>query len=203
MLLLAIFTALIGTTLLEVYVVVQIGHAIGLLPMLSLMVADAVIGSVLMRREGRATCRRLTATLGERRVPAREVLDGALILVGGAFLITPGFVTDLFGALLLLAPTRTVIRRRLEAHLRRRLLAGVTSAWLGGGRRRPAGGPTGGPFEARPGNSDSSRSGVRTPRSSPRTGGDGRSGARPRHGAARPYDIEGSAVEVDPDDHSR
>lgn len=203
MLLLAIFSALIGTTLLEVYVVVQIGHAIGLLPMLALMVADAVIGSVLMRREGRATWRRLTAALAERRLPAREVLDGALILVGGAFLITPGFVTDLFGALLLAPPTRSIVRRRLEAHLRRRLLTGVTAAWLGGGRRRPAAGPKGDPLEARPGDSDSTRWGTRTHRGPSRGGGNRQTGTRAGSDGARPYDIEGSAVEVDPDEHRR
>lgn len=203
MLLLAIFTALIGTTLLEVYVVVQIGHAIGLLPMLALMVADAVIGSVLMRREGRATWRQLTATLGERRLPTREVLDGALILVGGAFLITPGFVTDLLGALLLLPPTRSFIRRRLQAHLRRRLLTGVTTAWLGGGRRRAAADRASGPYGAQPGDPEPARPGARTHRSPPRAGSKRQTGARARDGATRPYDIEGSAVEVDPGEHGR
>lgn len=203
MVLLAIFTALIGTTLLEVYVVVQIGHAIGVLPMLGLMVVDAVIGSMLMRREGRATWRRLTGTLSERRLPAHEVLDGALILVGGAFLITPGFVTDLFGALLLAPPTRKVIRRGLEAHLRRRLLAGVASAWLGGARRRPAADPTRGPYEAQPEGPDPRHPGARAHRTPPRQGTDRQTSARARERGARPYDVDASAVEIDPGEHGR
>ncbi len=204
MLLLAIFTALIGTTLLEVYVVVQVGQAIGVLPMLGLMVVDAVVGSVLMRREGRASWRRLTATLGDRRLPAGEVLDGALILVGGAFLITPGFVTDLFGALLLAPPTRAIVRRRVAAHLRRRLIAGVTSAWLGDGGRAGSD-RSGDPYEGQRQNPDppGPRHRARARRTPPWQGEDRASGARTGDGGGRPYDIEGTAIEVDPGEPGR
>lgn len=139
--LLLIFAGLIGVTLLEFYVVIQVGHAIGVLPTLGLMVLDALIGSALMRSQGRAAWRRLRLALAERRPPAREVLDGALILAGGAFLITPGFVTDVFGALLLAPPTRALARRWIVRRFASRLVGGPGprrgwSAW------RPApGGP--------------------------------------------------------------
>ena len=64
---------------------------------IALLVADAVLGSVLARSQGRAAWRRLNEALQGGRVPAREVLDGALVLGGGALLLTPGFLTDILG----------------------------------------------------------------------------------------------------------
>jgi UPF0716 protein FxsA len=65
---------------------------------------------MLMRAQGRSAWRRLNAAVAEGRVPARETIDGALVIFGGALLLTPGFVTDIFGAAFLLPPTRAVIR---------------------------------------------------------------------------------------------
>jgi UPF0716 protein FxsA len=129
MILFLIFAALIGMTMLELYVVIQIGHAIGLLPTLALMVADAIVGSILMRSQGRAVWRRFNEALASRRLPAREVLDGALVIAGGAFLITPGFVTDIFGAFLLIPPTRAIARRGIVRHLSGRVLGGIAGPW--------------------------------------------------------------------------
>ena len=70
-------------------------------------------GSLLMRSQGRAAWRRFQTALAEARVPGREVLDGVLVIFGGAFLLTPGFVTDVLGAVLLVPPTRALVRRVL------------------------------------------------------------------------------------------
>ena len=86
--------------LVELYVIIQVGQAIG-------------AGSLLMRSQGRAAWRRFQAALAEARVPGREVLDGVLVIFGGAFLLTPGFVTDVLGAVLLVPPTRALVRRVL------------------------------------------------------------------------------------------
>jgi UPF0716 protein FxsA len=97
----------------EIYVIIQVGQAIGALWTIALLVADSILGSVLMRAQGRAAWRRFNEAIVAGRVPAREVLDGVLVIFGGALLLTPGFVTDIFGLTFLLPPTRAVIRRLL------------------------------------------------------------------------------------------
>src|ERR687890_2150361 len=97
----------------ELYVIIQVGEAIGVLPTIALLIADSVLGSLLMRAQGRAAWRRFNGALAQGRVPHREVLDGVLVIFGGALLLTPGFVTDILGVLLLLPPTRAVVRRLL------------------------------------------------------------------------------------------
>jgi UPF0716 protein FxsA len=106
-----LFVALIGVPLLEIYVVIEVSRAIGLAATLALLIGDAVIGTLLMRSQSRAVWRSACRALSRGRAPAREVLDGALVISGGALLIAPGFITDLFGALLLAPPTRGPIRR--------------------------------------------------------------------------------------------
>ena len=116
----------------ELFVIIQVGEAIGVLPTIALLIADSVLGSVLMRSQGRAAWRRFVAALEEGRVPHREVLDGALVIFGGALLVTPGFVTDVLGIVLLLPPTRALVRGAVG----RRLLPRVAVRVGGGGRRR-------------------------------------------------------------------
>jgi UPF0716 protein FxsA len=95
----------------EIYVIVQVGQAIGAGWTIALLIADSILGWMLMRSQGRLAWRRFNEALAAGRPPAREVFDGALIIFGGAFLLTPGFLTDILGIVLLLPPTRAVIRR--------------------------------------------------------------------------------------------
>jgi UPF0716 protein FxsA len=97
----------------ELYVILKVGDLIGILPTIALLVADSLLGSWLLRSQGRSVWRRFQETMQAGRVPHREVFDGVLVIFGGAFLITPGFITDVFGVLLLLPPTRSLIRRWL------------------------------------------------------------------------------------------
>jgi UPF0716 protein FxsA len=97
----------------ELYVIIQVGEAIGVWPTLLLLLLDAIVGSWLLKREGRAAWRRFNQALAERRVPGKEVADGFLVILGGALLIAPGFITDIFGILFLIPPTRAVARRIL------------------------------------------------------------------------------------------
>jgi len=106
----------------EIYVIIQIGSLIGVWPTVALLIADAVLGSMLLRHQGRGAWRRFNAALAERRFPGREVADGLLIAVGGTLLLTPGFVTDIFGAILLIAPTRAIVRRLMRGYVGRRFL---------------------------------------------------------------------------------
>jgi UPF0716 protein FxsA len=127
MLLLVLIALFIVVPITEIWVIIQIGHWIGLLPTLGLMLLDAILGSMLMRSQGRAAWRRFSAALSEGRVPAREVFDGGLIIFGGALLMAPGFVTDIVGALFLAPPTRSLIRRWIARRVGRGLMFGVMS----------------------------------------------------------------------------
>lgn len=97
----------------ELYVIIQVGEAIGVWPTLLLLLLDAIVGSWLLKHEGRAAWRRFNEALAERRIPAKEVADGFLVILGGALLIAPGFITDIFGILFLIPPTRALARKLL------------------------------------------------------------------------------------------
>lgn len=112
----------------ELYVIIKVGELIGIWPTLALLLADALIGSWLLRHQGRSAWRRFNETTAARRFPGKEVADGALILVGGTLLLTPGFISDVFGLLLLIPPTRALIRRLL----RRYMLARFAFVTVGG-----------------------------------------------------------------------
>lgn len=107
----------------ELYVIIQIGGAIGVLPTLALLVVDSLLGAALARSQSRAAWERFNRALAEGRVPGREVFDGAMIILGGALLLTPGFITDAFGIVLLVPPTRALLRSFLTRAVSRR--AGV------------------------------------------------------------------------------
>lgn len=98
----------------ELYVIIQVGQWIGVVPTLALLLADAVLGSMLLKHQGRSAWRRFNEALAARRFPGREVADGVLIVIGGTLLLTPGFITDVFGIFLLLPPTRAISRRVLK-----------------------------------------------------------------------------------------
>ena len=121
--------------LLELYVILQVGEAIGVLPTIAILVADSILGAVLMRSQGRAAWQRFNEAIGAGRVPAREVIDGTLVIFGGALLLTPGFLTDILGLILLLPPTRAIVRAMLLRHFAHRLVVSATAP------RRPSSRP--------------------------------------------------------------
>jgi UPF0716 protein FxsA len=118
LLLVALF---IAVPIAELAVIIQIGQEIGVWWTIAILVADSVLGSLLMRSQGRAVWRRFNEALRAGRAPAREVADGVLVIFGGALLLTPGFITDVFGLLFLLPPTRAVIRRVFLRQAMRRI----------------------------------------------------------------------------------
>jgi UPF0716 protein FxsA len=99
--------------IIELYVIIQVGEAIGVWWTIALLIADSLIGTWLMRSQGRSVWRRFQETVQAGRMPHREVADGVLVIFGGALLLTPGFVTDFLGLFLILPPTRAVVRRTL------------------------------------------------------------------------------------------
>jgi UPF0716 protein FxsA len=98
----------------ELYVIIKVGEAIGVLPTLALLFADAILGSLLLRHQGRGAWRRFNEALAQGRFPGREVADGVLIVIGGTLLLAPGFITDIFGLLLLIPPSRAIARSLLR-----------------------------------------------------------------------------------------
>src|SRR5918994_2963563 len=120
----------------ELAILIQIGQAIGVWWTIALLVVDAVLGSLLARSQGRATWRRFNEALRSGRPPAREVMDGALVLFGGALLLTPGFLSDILGLLLLLPPTRAFVRAVLVRRFAGRMVASMTAPRPGGPRQR-------------------------------------------------------------------
>jgi UPF0716 protein FxsA len=122
----ALIALFIIVPLAELYLILKVGDAIGAVWTILLLAADSVLGSVLLRTQGRAVWARFNTTLAEGKMPHREVMDGVLVIFGGAFLITPGFLTDIVGLTLLIPPTRAVVRRLVVRRLGRRVAVGST-----------------------------------------------------------------------------
>lgn len=118
---LALLVAFVVVPLVEIYVVIQVGQAIGPWWTIGLLVIDSMIGAWLVKREGRRAWQALRAAINSYRPPAKELADGALILIGGTLLLTPGFATDVVGFLLVLPFTRPLFRRALTAYVGSRL----------------------------------------------------------------------------------
>lgn len=105
-----IFLLLLAMPVVELAVIVQVAEEIGVLETLVVLVGISIAGAWLLKQQGLATWRSLQATTARGQVPTKEASDGALIVVGGALLLTPGFVTDVFGLVLLLPPTRALVK---------------------------------------------------------------------------------------------
>lgn len=146
----ALFIAFLLLPVLEIYVIIQVGEAIGGWPTVALLLAESVLGAWIVRHEGRRAWRALKETFGGGGMPDRELADAGLVLVGGVLLLTPGFVTDFFGFLFVLPFTRPLVRRLLSRYVARRMSTARRRATLrfgnlGGGMYGP------GPGEPEPG----------------------------------------------------
>lgn len=113
--------AFIAVPVVEIYVIIQVGQVIGPWWTILLLLLDGFFGTWLIKHEGRRAWRALQVALQQGRLPAAELADGILILVGGTLMLAPGFVTDAFGVLLILPITRPIGRRLLAGILSRRL----------------------------------------------------------------------------------
>ncbi|HUU84846.1 MAG TPA: FxsA family protein [Phycisphaerae bacterium] len=114
--LILLFTAL---PVLELALLIKIGRAIHLGPTLGLVIATGVIGAALARHQGLRTLRRIQQDLAQGRMPTNELVNGLMILVAGAVLITPGVITDAFGFALLIPPIRNLLRRCVVAYFKK------------------------------------------------------------------------------------
>ena len=109
----------------ELALLIQVGQAIGVWWTVGLLLADALLGSWLLRTQGRAAWVRFTEAINAGRIPHREVIDGVLIIFGGVLLLTPGFITDIFGILFLFPPTRVLMRGLLIRRGALKIVGGI------------------------------------------------------------------------------
>lgn len=129
----------------ELAVIVGAADAIGLGPTILLLVAVSVAGAYLMKYEGVGVVRRIQAQLDRGEIPTAELVNGALILFAGALMLTPGFLTDIFGIFLLVPPTRALVRKALVARFTSKILA-TTGPFGPVGGQVPGAGRMGRPF---------------------------------------------------------
>jgi len=102
----------------EIYLLLQIGGIVGIFPTILLVVFTAVLGAWLLRRQGFATWKRFQDNLAKGEIPAYEMIEGPILLVGGALLLTPGFFTDAIGFACLIPQVRQIFAKYiLEKHL--------------------------------------------------------------------------------------
>ena len=137
----------IGVPIVEMFILIEVGGLIGALPTIGLVVLTATIGVWLLRLEGLATMRRVQERIARAELPETELLEGAMLLVGGALLLTPGFVTDAIGFVCLVP----MLRRPVARYLLARVVSRVTV--IGGpgfGQRRPQDGSIDGEFTVHP-----------------------------------------------------
>ena len=113
--------ALLLVPIIEIFVIIQVGQVIGGWPTVALLLVESALGAWLIKREGRRAWNALRTALQTGRMPGRELSDAALVLVGGTLLLTPGFVTDVFGFFFVLPFTRPLARKLLTGFLGRRL----------------------------------------------------------------------------------
>lgn len=118
----------------ELALLIQVGEWIGVWWTIGLLIADALLGSWLLRSQGRAAWRRFNQAVTEGRMPHREAVDGVLVIFGGVLLLCPGFITDVFGLLFLFPPTRMVMRRLLVRRGALRLMGSMPGGRSSGRR---------------------------------------------------------------------
>lgn len=117
----------VAVPVLEIALIIQVGSWLGVLPTIALLIFDSLLGAWLLGQQGRGAWRRLNDALFAGRIPARETVDGALIILGGALLLTPGFLTDAAGIALLVPPTRALVRPLLVRWAGRRMTIATTT----------------------------------------------------------------------------
>lgn len=109
----------------ELYLMIKVGSMIGVLPTVALVLSISLAGAWLVRHQGFEILRRIQVELAQGRLPAAELLDGAMVLVGGVLLLTPGFFTDMLGLFFFIPFTRAILKQFARLWLQRRLARGV------------------------------------------------------------------------------
>lgn len=128
------------TPVVELALLIQLGEYIGFWPTVGVIVLTGITGSYLAKREGLSIWKRFNERLKGGELPGKELLDGVIILVAGALLITPGVLTDLFGFIGLIPFTRAMVRKYLNGRIQRAMERGSVRMTFGGFQRVDRGG---------------------------------------------------------------
>lgn len=123
-----ILVLFIAMPIIEIAVLIKVGGALGLLPTLVIIIATAILGTFLLRQQGLSTLNRARSRLASGQLPAEQMMEGMLLLVGGVLLLTPGFVTDAFGLFCLFPLTRQWLAKRIAARSVTFAMGGTTTA---------------------------------------------------------------------------
>lgn len=121
--------AFIVVPIVELAVIIQVGQQVGVWDTIALLLLISFVGAWLVRREGMSVWRRFNEQMAQGQMPGAELFDGVLILIAGAFLLTPGFVTDGVGLLLLVPPVRSAIRATLRHRVELRIQRGPSGPY--------------------------------------------------------------------------
>lgn len=123
---LLVVIVIIGVPIAELYVFVQMSHAVGFFNSLLVLAAVSVVGAWIVKQQGLRVWRRFNEQVARGLEPSREIADGVALLIAGALLLTPGFITDALGVLLLLPPVRALLRALIARRSHRRRIVTVT-----------------------------------------------------------------------------
>jgi len=118
--------------IIEIFFLIKVGEVIGAWPTIGLVVLTAVIGAGLLRQQGLSTLARFQQNLSTGKIPAQEMVEGILLAVGGALLMTPGFVTDTMGFLCLLPFSRKFIAKNIIKRSTMKFTAGMSGGFTSG-----------------------------------------------------------------------
>ena len=103
----------IAVPVIELWLILQVGEMIGVMPTILLLLLDSLLGAWLVKSQGGAVWRNFRAAVDAGRIPANEAVDGFLVIMGGTLLLVPGFLSDIVGILLIAPPTRKLLRGRV------------------------------------------------------------------------------------------
>ena len=117
-----LLAAFIIVPILELAVIIQVGSSVGVLPTLGLLIVVSIVGAWLVKFQGMGVLMRMRQQLAQGKMPTDELMNGVLILVAGALMLTPGFLTDALGLSLLIPPIRAAIRQMLARRFTRRVI---------------------------------------------------------------------------------
>ncbi len=117
------------TPLVELAILVYLGTIIGALYTIIIVVVTGIVGAILARNQGLATLSRIRSSLEQGIIPSNELFAGALILVGGLLLLTPGIITDIIGFTVLIPQTRRIIGKYVRSWIDRRIRKGQIDYW--------------------------------------------------------------------------
>ena len=134
---LIILAVFIGLPLLEVAVFIQVGGVIGVWPTIGATIATALAGSLLLRAQGLAALMRARVQMDRGELPAREMFEGVCLVLAGALLLVPGFVTDIIGLLLFVPPLREQLRLMIARHIAAKAARGEARVFVDGVEVRP------------------------------------------------------------------